>query len=182
MESDRLALPASGPFPRLPSRPGPYRPCRNRTSPGQPSSVHTSQLQLHPKGRFCALLFLLRTEWTDSATNCLFALLPNWQHFTTSEGDISTRNVVNQTLPHRTKLCRSPPDSAWGGRDLRDLVPLCAVTVVSGRHRVTIKVAHRRCRRFPGRPCEFPPSLETVPCAGPTNSLPLRRREFVATL
>ena len=31
-------------------------------------------------------------------------------------------------------------------------------------------------------PCPTPASLETFPYAGPTNSLPPRRREFAATL
>src|SRR5260370_6139281 len=34
----------------------------------------------------------------------------------------------------------------------------------------------RRCRRFPGRSCEFPASLEKFPCTCQTNSLPLRRK------
>ena len=40
----------------------------------------------------------------------------------------------------------------------------------------------RRPHLFPNRPCEFPASIETFPCAGLTNSLPRRRREFVAIL
>ncbi len=60
---DRIRLASiRPPFPCFPSWPGPHRSCRNRTSPGQPSSVHTSQLPTSPKGRLGALLFISRSN------------------------------------------------------------------------------------------------------------------------